>query len=48
MNRNLTEMTVAETAATLVWTAPQIVEIDIEAITAAGAGAANDGVTTAS
>ena len=48
MDRNLIDMTVADTAAALAWTAPQIVEIEIEAITAAGAGGANDGVTTAS
>ncbi|MES1971435.1 MAG: hypothetical protein V4472_03190 [Pseudomonadota bacterium] len=49
MDRNFIDGIVEDTAAAKpVWTVPQIVETDIAAITAAGAGAAGDGVTTAS
>lgn len=49
MEQNFREAPVVEAASDkVVWNAPQIVVSDIEAITAAGAGAAGDGVTTAS
>lgn len=49
MEQNFHEAPVTDSASDkLVWTAPQVVVSDIEAITAAGAGGLNDGVTTAS
>lgn len=49
MDRNFVDGIVEDTASTKsAWIAPQVGETDIAAITAAGAGSANDGVTTAS
>ncbi|MFA5964323.1 MAG: hypothetical protein WC804_09920 [Sphingomonas sp.] len=49
MERNFHEATVVDAASDkAVWNAPQVAVTDIEAITAAGAGANGDGVTTAS
>lgn len=49
MDRNFIDGIVEDTvSAKSVWTVPQIVETDIAAVTAAGAGAAGDGVTTSS
>lgn len=48
MDRNLVEGTVDDVSAKPIWAAPQIIETDIDAITAAGSGTGGDGVTTSS